>query len=153
MSQSLPEEFGITPVRGYRSWAVSPANHLMSVNFAFVWNKEVVSADCAYCSDPPSKERHDRYGRGCGIYAMHRPEPLHAITWRAIYAPPIWGAVEGWGRVIWHRDGWRAQFARVLALVLTDDISATISKAYGIPCLPVGEFISTYPPEVPWRFR
>ena len=89
--------------------------------------------------DPPHPECR------CGIYAYHRPGT------QTYYGEFQWveGIVSVWGRIESHRDGLRAQHARVCALgrrpgadaiaarlgvevVDTDDLSAA-AAAYGAP--------------------
>lgn len=158
-SPSLPEEFGITPVRGYRMWSVLNTVRLASLNFDLVWEPgKVTEAQCFNnCSSPPSVGRCGNYGKGCGIYAVHRSERIGPMSAYSL-APPrmtavstwVWGVVEGWGRVVWHKDGWRAQYARPVAISATSRLAETVSKTYSIPCLRNGVLLREFPPQVPW---
>lgn len=146
----LPEEFGITPVYGFRSWGLSNGC-LSSLNYKLDWKPgEMVVAECKRCAQPPSLDRCGDYGRGCGIYASHRVENLSFLHWQS-FIRPFWGVVEGWGKVVWHKDGWRAKFARVLALIDTGPISRTMADQYDVPCIPQGRLYEMYPPQVQWR--
>lgn len=65
----------------------------------------------------------------CGLHAWHRlgdcilyeRGPWHGVT----------GAVLGWGRTFIYAEGWRAEFARVIALVQDPDLPVdALARAY-----------------------
>lgn len=65
-----------------------------------VWNKHVA----------PEPDCH------CGLYAMHTIEEMVSDVRGPIKAGEVAGAVVGWGAMEVHEAGWRAQYARVVAL-------------------------------------
>lgn len=66
------------------------------------------------CPGPPP--RHHWMGYGCGVYGMRdRGKLLNAIWPQGAH---VLGQVELGGRVWEHREGWRAQYARVVSLDL-----------------------------------
>lgn len=84
----------------------------------------------------------------CGIHALKSADAAEARvvedrygSWFSIgsHARPsgrAWGVVKLWGRLIEHRDGYRAEFAYPSALFSDSDVLATkIAALYGVPCL------------------
>jgi hypothetical protein len=66
----------------------------------------------------------------------------------------VWGAVAGAGRVIVHSDGWRAQFARPVAIVLgsaSPHLVRGLAGQLGVPAVP-GDSIARVAAEFgrPW---
>lgn len=149
VNRSLPKEFGITPLRGYRCWAIKDNRRLSSTNFVMPWEPgKPVEASCQRCGNPPSTWHCGVIGRGCGIYAWHRPEYLDSIARFSPYR--VWGVVEGWGRVVWHENGWRAQFGRMVALAESDR-GVSLAEIYGVPCMSYTSLITAFPPTEPWK--
>jgi hypothetical protein len=119
------------PVLGYRAWLVRPGcggYELSGVMVPARWTAGPGVWTCAVCRPPlgSASIRHDELvvphpDCTCGLHAYHslatggyddRYTLMDAV--RGI----VWGAVAGAGRVIVSRDGWRAQFARPVAIVL-----------------------------------
>lgn len=86
----------------------------------------------------------------CGLYAHHAlvqagkdidggrggPGLFGPFSGALPRAPRILGAVVGWGRMVMHTDGWRAQYARPVALAYDDWTPKMVEKLadlYGIP--------------------
>lgn len=79
----------------------------------------------------------------CGLYAYHgldnlRSDQMHPD--RKHSEPWLLGLVRGWGTTMLHPDGWRAEYAEVLALF--DDWGPykperirTLAEIYGVPTL------------------
>ena len=119
------------PVVGYRAWLVRPGcdgYQLRGVMVQARWATEPGAWTCAVCRPQVGGEaiRHDvlmvpHPDCTCGLHAYHSlaiggyddrytlMDAVHGI---------VWGAVVGAGRVVAYRDGWRAQFARPVAMVL-----------------------------------
>jgi hypothetical protein len=118
----------------------------------------------------------------CGLYALHRPEwwygddaTRRGLTLRSFMLGGgeeivVSGLVVGWGAVEVHRQGWRAEHARVAALAVpaTDArrreavLARAVAADYGVPTVPqhdleriAGEFGRPVPeehrPEPPQR--
>jgi hypothetical protein len=72
-------------------------------------------------------------GCSCGIYATLEPLPWHGGE-----VPVL---VRGWGRVALHTQGWRAERARIEAVLAFEGAweaaaADVVSQAYGVPDLP-----------------
>jgi hypothetical protein len=109
----------VVPVVAFRAWRVVDGD-LLSPYIPCRWEGPVMHAECypanrallfgrgwlAEPHDPPHPDCR------CGIYAYHRPgtQPYYGeFQW-------VEGIVSVWGRIESHRDGLRAQHARVCAL-------------------------------------
>jgi hypothetical protein len=110
----------VEAVVGFRAWRVV-AGALMSPYIPCRWEGPVMHAECypanralefgrGWLADPHDPPHRDCR---CGIYAYHRPGT------QAYYGEfeSLHGIVTVWGRIEAHRDGLRAQHARVCALV------------------------------------
>jgi len=109
----------VDPVVGFRAWRIV-GGRLLSPYIPCRWEGRVVHAECW-----PANRSLVR-GRGwlaephvsphpacqCGVYAYHRPGV------QAYYGEWEWveGVVTVWGRIEAHREGLRAEHARVEAL-------------------------------------
>ena len=110
----------VEPVVGFRAWRIV-GGRLLSPYIPCRWDGRVMHAECWPAN------RTLTHGRGwlaephtsphpacqCGVYAYHRPGA------QTYYGEWEWveGVVSVWGRVEAHRDGLRAEHARVEALV------------------------------------
>jgi hypothetical protein len=109
----------VAPVVAFRAWRVV-AGQLLSPYIPCRWDGPVMHAECYPAN------RALQFGRGwldaphdaphpscqCGIHAYHRPGA------QAYYGEFDWveGIVSVWGNIEVHREGLRAEHARVLAL-------------------------------------
>lgn len=107
---------GPAPV-GIRSWQLSisdgllyPFTRMMRVLQPDPWKTTVAVASCARGDRPPC------LGHPCGLYAV-RPGAWDGISFVpdvSVFASVIVvGVVSLFGRVIEHKDGWRAERARI----------------------------------------
>lgn len=109
------------PVVGYRAWKVV-AGHLISPFIPCRWEGRTLHAVCydanrqvvapsrrGWLTVPHESPHPDCL---CGIYAYHRPGA------QGYYGEWLWveGVVSLWGRVEAHRDGLRAEHARIETL-------------------------------------
>lgn len=91
----------------------------------------------------------------CGLHAYYRLPCDHE---RIV---PVAGLITAWGRVQLHSDGFRAQFARVAALVLPPDGHVVslrrVARRYSVPLITleqysddafIGEFGQVVPPHL-----
>jgi hypothetical protein len=112
----------VEPVVGFRAWRVIE-DRLLSPYIPCRWDGRVMHAECYPANRSVVFERRGWLGEPhevpnaacqCGIYAYHRPGV------RATYGEFDWleGIVTVWGRIEVHRDGLRAEHARVEALAL-----------------------------------
>ena len=154
----LPTEKRSLPVIGYRAWKVRLGGYRLGygqqrqlrstgVPGGYIWTPGVQTARCSgadYCfvdglHVTVPNERHE-----CGLYVLANLDEV--ATHVAPVHDVVVGAVLGWGKVVLHEDatgveGWRAQYAQVVALLdmkfsdENDALALDISKAYGVPVL------------------
>jgi hypothetical protein len=126
------------PLLGWRLWHVRAAAdgyRLESWAHAREWPAgRRMEARCRRHESPRADHR-------CGLYAFRTREAAEALLRRC--APPrlagcrpvALGSVSLWGRVIPHRDGWRAQFAYPYELFLLGgdrDAAAGLRDRYAV---------------------
>lgn len=123
-------------VVGYRWWRVAPDGALMSWAFNDIWlPDEPMTARCSMAElgetlaaiDPEMKDEDAAWHAsadtpdedcGCGLWAFYDPEIAQGLLYkRHMVSKLVFGVVEGWGGVVWHDLGFRAEFAQVRALV------------------------------------
>jgi hypothetical protein len=137
------------PIIGYRAWAPQAEPlRLMGVVKAVEWELGDVVATC---KDPAA----DRVGRthsapatdcACGLHAYYTLEqvemdaglPRGESIYGGLTPRPlrVLGAVIGWGRMVMCVDGWRAQYARPVALAYDErsaPLGGQIGNEYGVP--------------------
>jgi hypothetical protein len=61
----------------------------------------------------------------CGIHAYLRP---HFASFNGVREPRVRGVVLGWGRYVLGTVGWRAEFARVAALLSDDAYEPAVDR-------------------------
>jgi hypothetical protein len=97
----------------------------------------------------------------CGLYAYHSLS-LGGYDGRLAQADGadlriVWGAVAGTGRVLAYRDGWRAQFARPVAILQesrSDDQLRGMAGQLGVPLVSSAELERAAAESWrPWRTR
>jgi len=106
----------LDPVVGFRAWKIID-DRLLSPYIPCRWEGRVMRATCypanrsllrgeGWLAAPHASPHRDCR---CGIYAYHRPGA------QSYYGEWLWveGVVTVWGRVEAHRDGLRAEHARV----------------------------------------
>jgi hypothetical protein len=152
--EPLPEETIIDSLRGYRYWAMED-DRLVSAHH-LVWPAgEWAVATCDNCKVVPSQNACAGYGYGCGLYAASTPTG-------EIRFHGIWGVIEAKGRIVMHARGFRAEYARVIALARPESKNEgrsglvaqrrldarRVALAYGVPLLPAAQLVAEYPPDV-----
>lgn len=127
-------------IRGYRKWYTND-NGIWSVFYsAPCWTTRNLKAECFQLV----KHTEVPYPRcNCGIHAFHRPGnarkyrpslrvyPL-GIEYFDAASRLIFGVISGYGRVLIHEHGFRAEKARIEAVVVGDDASVYQRRAVGI---------------------
>jgi hypothetical protein len=118
----------IEPVVGFRKWRLDEGG-LRSPYVGVAWRAPVMHADCRRSSLVGKlfeqgwlEEAHEAPDPRCkcGIYAYHEPKSRAS----PMYLRSIWGIVTLWGRIEVHRDGMRAQHARLAALAISPEWSS-----------------------------
>ncbi len=130
-------------VIGFRRWRVSSAGDLVGLGVPHVWESGAQTAicrgldgvgfgNCAPFRVWPGHQVPALRSR-CGIWA-HR-EPIRACQCGDPGSPAhgVVGAVRLWGRYVEHETGWRAEHARVVALV---DFTGRVGPGYDAPRYP-----------------
>jgi hypothetical protein len=112
-------------VVAFRSWRVA-GERLMSPFIPCRWEGRTMHARCFDANrrlthgvgwlDEPHDSPHEACQ--CGIYAYHTPGP------RSWFGEAYWceGVVSAWGRLVVHRDGFRAEHLRVEAVAVPDRV-------------------------------
>lgn len=135
----------VQPVVGFRRWLIEDGLLRSTGAGKAIWDPGVTVAECETGrdktdpDDAPAPEPHTAPGAdcGCGIYAYHepgirRPDAMSRAmnglmrslaSGGTVSARPIEvaGAIAAWGGMEVHRDGFRAEKARVVALALDDE--------------------------------
>lgn len=165
------------PAIGYRAWRISNSR-LVSMVTPLVWQpRQVQKARCLgetivgpYLRDPwrsllpphPSPSA----SCSCGYYAAYRLADILKSRFGRAQNARCLGAIAAWGRVVLHREGFRAESVRLLGLLLpakdatSGDIAntvPTVGRAYGVPVFLnardleayASEFGTNYSPESP----
>ncbi len=133
----------INRIAGARSWRV--ANTLWARMGGLLWADAMLEpwpTGEEYAASCPAMRCHDVPGFGCkcGIHAWYDVESLVREWYRPEDFRHVSGIVSARGGVVLHDLGWRAQYARVEA-ILADDVpdedlpipKRTIAEAYGVP--------------------
>lgn len=108
-------------LRGYREWVPTP-NGLQAVNFPFIWEPGVNTAQCARRDGPAPRAKCT-----CGFYARHTPFSPSFYT-------AIAGVIKASGRVILGTAGFRAQYAEIEALYFPPGWGTpTMLDQYNVP--------------------
>jgi hypothetical protein len=112
---------------GFRRWRVSAAGELVGLGVPHVWAAEQETAVCrgldgvgfGNCAPFRVWSGHPAptFRSRCGIWAHREPIRPCQCGEPASAAHGAVGAVRLWGRFVEHETGWRAQHARVVALV------------------------------------
>lgn len=161
-SGSIPT--GVVPLVGFREWTVahepSRPPRLLSLFHPTSWPHD--RPFTAMCLRPvtwpyrPVQQPHHGVPDEdcqCGIYAFRQPE-FESLN--GAPGPKVRGVVMGWGRYVLGALGWRAQYARLVALLdLADlagaseedptDIPVVIAERYEVPIVPDTERIRFTP--------
>lgn len=148
------------PVLGFRIWALGDDGKLRGAAHDQLW---VPGENVAVCRARSPHPTAPVAGCRCGFNALHAHAPVASH-----YGPGyVAGAVAAWGDIEWHRTGFRAERACVLALCDDDhesaQVRATIARAalrYGVEVVPrnrliehASQFARSLAPAVPQLSR
>ena len=137
LRQAHAEAWSPFGIRAYRVWQIR-AGRLQGLRV--IWEQPELTAECGRGAGRDEVPHSDgRCGPpACGIYAAKRPEML-LRSFSLAFAGAM-GLVELTGKVVEHRDGYRALHAHVVALGLIDggrwlatDDAELIAAAFGDP--------------------
>jgi hypothetical protein len=139
----------VTPLVAFRSWRIS-GGRLVSPFIPCRWDGRVMHAACYDANRTLTRgtgwlaEPHTSPDPRCqcGIYGYFEPGP------RSWYGEAYWceGIVTAWGLIEVHRDGFRAEHARVEALATpehrfphAEDAVREAAQALGVPLIAAAE--------------
>lgn len=145
MSQPDPAaaELVVGAWRGYRVWRIAGDRLTGWWYTGYVWAPGVSEASCDTRRWTLRGRRACHPGRaapqrdcGCGLYALHEPwdfaGPLPCRHFGYYErADAVIGVVAGWGRAFRGGHGWRAQFARPVALYRAPDVGERVDRIAG----------------------
>lgn len=118
-----------SPFIGFRVWQIRRHRGKLGLRYGRYglfcpyrnrfWHLDsVTEAECI----PPDKEwrrvPHEPPGSNCtcGLYAYNSLTELRTSIRPMTYLPLAVGLVLGWGRIVQHEKGWRAQYAKPVAI-------------------------------------
>lgn len=130
-------------VIGYRSWRLADWV-LAPVSYGHPWRPGVNRAKCVaheglfpsvtfgsgITFEPPKPKNHaaPQQDCTCGLHAYHEiPQQAEGV---------VIGAVAAWGDLQVHCNGFRAEYAQILALVAADGLEE-VAGLYGVPLVPL----------------
>ena len=123
------------PVLGFRIWAAR-ADALLGVAYEQLWKP---GENVARCGQRPVRHEAPAQRCRCGFNALHGLAPA-ASAYGSLY---VAGAIAAWGEIEWHRTGFRAERACVIALCVENGDDANrrrmierIARAYGVEAVP-----------------
>ncbi len=116
------------PLYGFRGWRLRGSG-LHSFSGWHAWpDDEPKEALCWRNFLPVSVHAAPGPGHNCGIYAWKEPPPR---AWSPRGITTVWGVVELRGKVAVHERGYRAQYARPVALEFAPGIEPAVDR-YGL---------------------
>jgi hypothetical protein len=125
---------------GFRRWRVSGSGELVALRVPHVWTSCTQTAECkgidgiglGNCAPWRVRQGHPAPSlrSRCGIWAHKLPIRECMCGDPASASHGVVGAVRLWGRYVEHETGWRAEHARVVALV---DFTGRLDQAYDVP--------------------
>jgi hypothetical protein len=151
LAGELADDFdkGLNPFRGL----FGPRLHAIGVAGGYRWPR-IAHGECRAPSSPDvmflhgQKPQHSAPDPACrcGVWAFHDLDQLwpHILQYHGI---EVYGRVQMWGRLIEHKAGWRAEYAKPVELFLIDwlksetatETAAGLADYYGCPVHVVDE--------------
>lgn len=112
----------IKPIIGYRQWRIKEKGILLSFHDLSEWPANAPKE--ASCHNSNRHKEIPAKRCLCGIYALKNPLDAY-----------LYGKVALWGRIIEHKDGYRAQYAYPVELYVPGNYSIyqEIGERYSIP--------------------
>ncbi len=128
---------------GFRRWRVSASGELVGLRVPHVWAGCQQTAVCrgidgiGFGNCAPLRvwpgHRAPSLRSRCGIWAHRQPIRECRCGDPGSAAHGVVGAVRLWGRYVEHETGWRAEYARAVALV---DFTGRLDPSYDLPRYP-----------------
>lgn len=121
----MSNDWSTVPVRGFRRWRFESDGTLVGIAYALPWTPGVNEAICPLVTSyldpqtgnvvekPYKSEPHPLKGCSHGFYARYTTMDNNSYY-------PVTGMIEAWGEVIAGPDGFRAEKAKIVALMLPD---------------------------------
>lgn len=110
-------------VFGWRWWDISKTGGLMSVNNVIWPPNEPLEAECGtfdakeVCRQ--TGEKPPVYSCHCGYWAFSDPEIAAALPSQGYFrSTKVFGCIEAWGDIVWHENGFRAEWCIPRAVVV-----------------------------------
>lgn len=69
----------------------------------------------------------------CGLHAFYSPDHLQGFFTGSFLVRGVMGVVRGWGNVRLHPDGWRSEYAEIMALLSHPNNEHNSALAYLLP--------------------
>ena len=125
-------------LRGYRLWGLQDKEPLLhSTNTTHCWQRGDNEAMCCYYNHPdapaPISMCH------CGFYAKHDHTYFDDIAGWIEDTTYVAGVIEAWGKILLGDKGFRAQYARIVAITPYTNLSLknrhrikNIASSYGV---------------------
>lgn len=143
-------------VVGFRQWYVNDSLHLRSAHISSqAWKPDENVAVCkprtkydTQGNEVPTRtpcEHSPGHDCECGLYALHSPGDLwygrkDVVTFKVFAGsdPLVAGVVSAWGKLEVHHQGFRSEFARIVALAEPEKprdkvVVREVAKLYAVP--------------------
>ena len=143
---STPGPAALVPgvLRGYRRWEVTLDMGLKALAHDDVWPPALRAG----CRQPDTDHAAPAASCACGIYACHRPDDPQLAGISVLHPGcVVTGVVEAWGRAEVGVRGFRAQYARIVALAYVMPTQANLVEALGDSRYTFGEQCRTELPD------
>lgn len=133
------------PALGFRVWSYSRDSGILALcPVAYSNHHWKPGVNRAFCAKGPGGgwRSHAAPAKGCtcGLHIYHKVETCNYFSGSLLH-----GVVIGWGKIALHPDGFRAQYARILALGCNDDtpmVATEIAQRYRVPLIPTDKLQS-----------
>ena len=129
----------VEPLVGFRKFVIWGAT-LMSPVARTRWEEPMMEAECRLPDEFIPNERHQapHPSCSCGVYALHRRDPMLGPSRGS------WAIVTLWGRVEVHQIGMREQYARICAIAKPTGPGLTafaaVAERFDVDLVPLSEF-------------
>lgn len=142
-------------LRGYRMWSLEGFEVAATRQRGVSWNGGVLTAECHIGWRPrlwlddveinPVSHEAPAEGCTCGIYGWYRPDDTR------LHQGEVFGVIEATGRTLLGDFGFRAEHARVVALVAPDDARGGFAAHWAVRGVRVfatrEQLVAAFPPE------
>lgn len=106
-------------VFGWRWWNLAKDTSLQSVNNDLWPPNDPLRAECKYGNAGSHADPAPSYDCHCGLWAFSDPEIASALPSVGYFrVVKVFGIIEAWGNIVWHENGFRAEWAIPRAVVV-----------------------------------